>query len=358
MSESNSTRREFITGLGRADDRDANGASPIADIPPDRILTTFSKTAMACQFGFLVDARRFPRGPEFLQNALELVEEIESELTVYRPDSGLSVVNRSAGNDWVPLSERLATVLEMALAVHAETSGAFDVTSGPLSKAWGFYFRKPRVPSAAENEAARARVGSRYIELNVPQRRVRFQHPNLEINLASIGKGYALDRCRDYLLSQGVSEFVLHGGQSSVVVEGSQNPAQPDRGWPIGLAHPIFSDVRLGIIHLSGRALGTSGNQRQWIVHEGKRLGHVVDPRTGWPVTHTLSATVLAPTAAQADALSTAFSVMRSAEVEEYCRRHPEVSAIVCAPDENDPHQPQVQLYNLRDNQWQRSDHA
>lgn len=356
MNAPGSTRRELLAGrIGAAAKSVAlDGPSGIPESPAaDRILTSLSKRAMACQFEFLIDAQRFPRGPEIVQNALELVEEVEAELSVYRSESLVSEVNRRASTESVTISQMLSELLSTALQLHSETNGAFDITAGPLSKAWGFYFRSPRVPSRGEIDDALARVGSQYLEWNAEVPAIRFRKKGLEINLASIGKGYALDRCAELLRGSSVSEFVLHGGQSSVLVAGSQNLEQPETGWLIGLVHPVLPTVRVGQVRLRDRALGTSGCQRQAIVHDGVRLGHIIDPRTGWPTTESISVTVTAPTAALADALSTAFSVMRVDQIENYCRQHAEISAIVFTENRSDALRPTAHLFNIEPDDWQ-----
>ena len=177
----------------------------------------------------------------------------------------------------------------------------------------------------------------------------------MKLNFGSLGKGYALDRCAARLIAGGMQEFLLHSGQSSILarggVEGSSSqragpfpapamiigagdgPARRvPRYWPIGLPHPFRPKRRLGEIRLIDRALGTSSSRFQSFRHEGKLLGHILDPRTGRPAEGVLSATVLAPTATLADALSTAFYVLGPEKLCEYCGNHPEISAILLVP--------------------------
>ena len=110
----------------------------------------------------------------------------------------------------------------------------------------------------------------------------------------------------------GIRDFAIHGGQSSVLCGGDYltNDGDSGAGWPIGLSHPVLPEVRLAHFNLRGRALGTSGSGRQGFFHQGKRYGHIIDPRTGWPTDHFLSTTVISPSAALSDALATAFFVM------------------------------------------------
>lgn len=356
MSDDRSSRREFLSAR-ISSEQAINPTAGLSDplVRPGlatRVLTSLSKPAMACLFEFFVDAVQFPTAPEIALEALELVEAIEAELSVYRPTSHLSDVNRRAAFEPVMLSSALRELLSTSLEIHAATGGAFDVTAGPLSKAWGFYSRKPVVPTDNQIAAALEQVGSNWIGFDQNAGTVQFQKPGIEINLASIGKGYALDCCDQAMRERGLTDYLLHGGQSSVLARGCQTAAEPEHGWIIGLVHPIMPQERIGLVRLIDRALGTSGCQRQSLIHRGRRLGHVIDPRTGWPVTHTLSATVLAPTAAMADALATAFSVMSLDEVQSYCQARSEISAIITTPNDGNPAAPIVHEFNLREIEW------
>src|SRR5262249_6459055 len=145
---------------------------------------------------------------------------------------------------------------------------------------------------------------------------VSFQAPGIEINLGSIGKGYALDRMSEMLTDSGIENFLLHGGNSSVLARGTQR----DTSWQIGLRHPLDPQRRIGEISLRNRALGTSASGTQFCEYEGRRYGHILDPRTGQPTQGTLSATIAAPSGAEADALATAFYVMGAEAAIGYCR--------------------------------------
>ncbi len=160
------------------------------------------------------------------------------------------------------------------------------------------------------------------------RRTVAFQRRGLEINLGSIGKGYALDRVGDFLAATGKFPAVLlHGGHSSVYARGSPN-GDP-RGWRVGISHPWDGGRRLAEVWLRDRALGTSAATFQHLEYNGRKLGHVLDPRTGWPAAGMASATVVAPTGAEADALSTAFYVGGVELARRYCAAHPEIGAVL-----------------------------
>ena len=294
------------------------------------------RRAMACDFELLFNAGEYEQATEVGLEAFDLIEALEAQLTVYRDTSEVMHLNRTAYAAAQPVETRLFALLQQAIELHRETGGAYDITSGPLTKAWGFYRRAGAVPDAATLAEALECVGSQHLELNSAAETVRFLRPGMEINLGSIGKGYALDRAGEWLRAAGVGDFLWHGGQSSVLARGRSVANGPDdRGWVVGVRHPLGSDRRLAEIRLCDRALATSGSSVQFFRHEGCRYGHILDPRTGWPAEGVFSATVVAPTAAVADALSTAFYVAGVEAARAYCERHSDVGALLLFPSAN-----------------------
>lgn len=294
---------------------------------PEIALLHFARQAMATRFEIVL-----PFGtPEALaaaEDALDLIDHLEDQLTVYRDHSEVSRINWDAAEAPVSLEDRLFELLRQAEQITQETEGAFDVTTGALTKAWGFYRRQGRVPTAAERDAVMERVGMRHVDLDEDRRTVRLQRRGLEINLGSIGKGYALDRAAERLRQEwGIGSALLHGGFSSVCAVG--HPPGDPRGWSVGVRHPWRSKHRLAVVRLRDRALGTSAATFQNLEYNGRKLGHILDPRTGWPAEGMASATVVAPTAAEADALATAFFILGADKARAYCESHPEIGAVL-----------------------------
>lgn len=375
MSQPLSSRRQFLTGAASAGehpsapaaeqlDSDAPARAAPASLPDagpeahtalpcprDAEWVSVARTAMACQFEVLLP----PGAPSHVAAALEaldLIDELEAQLTVYRDTSEVAQLNRLAAQVAVPVEPQLFELLCLAKQLHADTAGAFDITAGPLIKVWGFFRRAGKVPEPVSLAAARHWVGSEHLLLDVPARSVRFARAGMEINLGAIGKGYALDRARRLLEARGVPEFLLHGGRSSVLARVAGDDALADRaGWLIGIRHPLFPHRRLAEIRLCNQAMGTSGAGVQFFRHEGKRYGHILDPRTGWPAEGVYSATVVAPTAAEADALATAFYILGPEAAAEYCRSHSGVGMLltVAGPEGR----VEVRTEGLTDGQWQ-----
>jgi thiamine biosynthesis lipoprotein len=332
-----STRREFLQGKAAADLVSQVGCDIAAPDPLPRLagasyLVQLSRRAMACSFEVFLNAGQHAHATEAGLAALDLVDRLEEQLSVFREHSEISRLNRRAAREPVVVEPRLFALLAGALRIHAVTGGAYDVTSGPLSDAWGFSRRSGAIPTAEALAAAQTCVGSQYLELDDAACSVRFLKHGVEINLGSIGKGYALDRCAELMTAAGVSDFLLHGGNSSVLARGAHASLPRDEGWSVGVRNPLRPDRRLGQLRLKDRALATSGSGTQFFVHGGRRFGHILDPRSGWPAEGVLSASVLAPSAAEADALSTAFYVMGPRQAQAYCQDHPEIAAVMICP--------------------------
>jgi thiamine biosynthesis lipoprotein len=298
-------------------------------------LLRVTQRAMATRFEVLLPFGT-PSAQEAAADALAEIDRLESQLTVFRESSEVSRVNRMASLAPVPVEENLFDLLQFAARTSSETDGAFDITAGALIKAWGFFKGPRRVPSEEERERALRCVGMSHVALDPQRRQVRFLRSGLEINLGSIGKGYALDRAARVLAETWhLPSALLHGGQSSVYAKGNEPGSQ--RGWPVGICHPWDQERRLAVVRLRDRALGTSAATFQHLEHEGRKLGHILDPRTGWPAEGMASASVVAPSAAAADALATAFFILGIDKARAYCAAHPEIGAVLLAEGEADP---------------------
>lgn len=282
---------------------------------------------MGCEFTVLISPDQ-PDPMTSAQAALSEIGELEDLLSIYRGDSAVSRLNQQAAGAPIRVPYRLFELLERAAELTDQTGGAFDAACGALIRAWGFSSGPRRIPSAAELEAARARSGMRHVVLDRRAMTVHYTVPGVEINLGSIGKGYAIDRAMQLMRTgYGTDCVLIQGGRSSVGAIGS--PAGDDCGWPIAVEDPDQPDRLVAVVRLRDRALATSSTRHQFFEAEGQRYGHLIDPRTGHPAATLASATALAPDAATADALSTALFVMGLDKAAEFCQNHPEVAALL-----------------------------
>lgn len=304
--------------------------TPLPTPLPTPWLDSIEQPAMACEFEVLLNKGQYEQGLEIARDALRVVHALEDELSVYRPDSDFSAINRLGYQRPISVRFDVCQLLEVAKVVSQITGRAFDITAGALSEAWGFSRRQGRKPNDEELRAVMACVDAEAVEVDMHSRTVQLARPGIKLNPGGIGKGYALDRVANGLISGGVHEFLIHGGRSSVLARGSRHDGQAEpHGWWIALAHPLRWEEKLGRVRLVNQALGTSGAGKQFFHYEGVRYSHVIDPRTGWPAQGVLSATAICRSGALADALATAFMVMGVEATRAFCEQYPNFGAIL-----------------------------
>jgi thiamine biosynthesis lipoprotein len=292
------------------------------------------RRAMACEF-----AIRYHESDRHLAEAVleafDEIERVEVRLTIYCDTSSVLDLNRMAATGPILLDPELFQLIELAAKLHGETDGAFDITATPLSRVWGFLNREGRLPSDDEIAGALEVVDMSRVMLNPATQSVQFRHSGIEINFNAMGKGYALDRAASLLTERGADNFLWHGGRSSVLARGA-NRGDDHNGWSIGMRNPLEPQNYLAEFHLRNRALGTSGGATQFFEHDGQRYSHIIDPRTGWPAAGVYTATVIAPTAAEADALSTAAFVLGPEHLGQLLAKRPDIAVALVCPSDTD----------------------
>ena len=284
------------------------------------------RPAMACQFEVFFPASQ-RRKIQNVHLALDEIQQLEKQMSVFHQDSEISSINRLASQGPVVVEEQLFNLLCLAADLHERTNGSFDITSGPLSECWGFSMREGKVPTGQEIAHVRSLIGTKWMDLDRAECCAFFRQPELQLNLGSIGKGYALDRAAVVLKKGGLEQVLLHAGHSSLLAK--RSPVAEAEGWKVSIRHPLHLDRDLAVLSLCDQAMSTSGAGEQYFRVEGKKYGHVIDPRSGYPADVNLSATALTSSGAEADALSTAFFVMHPEEIEKYCQVHPQVGALI-----------------------------
>jgi len=256
-----------------------------------------ARRAMACEFSVTFPAET-RGGVEAGCAALDEVERLEAVLSVFREDSEIAGLNRGVG----AVSAEVYELLRWSARLAAATGGAFDAATGALVQLW----RAGRLPAASEVAEALGRSGSRLVVFRDGS--IEFLRPGVQFNLGAIGKGFAIDSALRRIRP---SRALMQGGRSSLRAVGE---------WTVEIGEPAFARLRL-----RDRAMGTSAATYQ--------PRHILDPRTGWPARGVLSATAVAPTATEADALSTAFYVMGPAATRRFCEANPRFGAVLLLPD-------------------------
>lgn len=259
--------------------------------------------------------------------AIREMHRIESVMSNWKEDSEVSRLNRDSQGQPVRVSPELFFLINKACLFSKLTGGAFDVTAMPVVKLWGFQGGEVKLPSETEIAGALEKVGWRKMILDAGDTTIALTE-GAGIDLAGIGKGYAVDRC--------VWILKKHGATSALVDLGGNMFAMgkpPDReAWSIGIRDPRDPSGVIGKLLISDEAVATSGNYENFVVIEGKRYGHIVDPRTGRTVDHVLSVTVIAPSATESDALSTGLFVLGQGKCQGICDAIPGTRAVFALP--------------------------
>lgn len=248
---------------------------------------------------------------------------VDRLLSTWRNDSELARFNQAPADAWFPVSAELAGLVARSLEIGRETGGAFDITLAPLLELWGFGPKGGgtyRIPEADEIESARARTGLALVEVRREPPALRKTRDGVVLTLDGIAQGYTVDRLAARLDALSAERYLVELG-GELYGRGRNRRGEP---WTVGVEQPLPGVRRLrGAVGIDGVGMTTSGDYRDFFEADGRRFSHTLDPRSGRPVAHDLrSVTVIAPSAAAADALATALLVMGPENGPAYAREH------------------------------------
>ncbi|HSA30624.1 MAG TPA: FAD:protein FMN transferase [Candidatus Omnitrophota bacterium] len=231
-------------------------------------------------------------------------EDINLRMNAYNPESEVARLHGYKTGENVQVSADILEVIALSRKVSIETGGLFDITVRPLIDVWNRAGELKKEPAYQEIVSAGLKTGSELIEL-VDERTIRFLYPGMEIDLGGVAKGYAVDEAARILRSHGFKDFFIDAG-GDVYAAGLNLKGEH---WRIGIQHPRKKDELLDILSISDQAVTTSGDYERFVEIDGKHYSHIIDPRTGYPQVGNISATVIAPSAMEADAYSTALMI-------------------------------------------------
>ncbi|MBQ9356533.1 MAG: FAD:protein FMN transferase [Prevotella sp.] len=281
---------------------------------------------------------KYESSSDMQQQIEEALQQVDNALSMFNDSSVISAINR--GESIIPPTaegDMFLDVFQLAERVSQDTNGAFDITVAPLVNAWGFGFRNGSMPDSAAVDSMLQFIGHEKVMFwtDSDRRGISKSDPRVMLDCSAIAKGYGVDAVANMLRSNGVQNFMVEIG-GEVVTQGC-NPQGSQ--WHIGVTRPTDDTLSVSgelqtVLTVSDMAMATSGNYRNFYYSGGRKLAHTIDPHTGYPVQHELlSATVLAPTCAVADAYATAFMVMGLKHAQELLSRHEELAAYLIYTD-------------------------
>ncbi len=280
-------------------------------------------SAMACPCEIRIAARDEASAQALAKCAIDEVRRLESKYSRYRDDSIVARINAAAGQASVDVDDETAGLIEFARRLYAQSDGLFDITSGVLRRVWDF--KTARMPAPDQIERVRALVGLEHTHWD--GRRFGLARAGMEIDFGGFGKEYAVDRAATLLADRGVqSGFVDLGGDVRAI-----GPCPDGTPWRFAIRHPRDPSRTIASVAILHGALTTSGDYERYFDLAGKRYCHILDPRTGWPVAHWQSASVIAPMAIAAGGCST-IAMLKQTAGEDFLRAQG-VGYLLVAPD-------------------------
>ncbi len=263
-------------------------------------------TLMGCHFDITVVAADTTRGDAYIQLAVDEISRIEKLISSWDPASQTSEINRNAGIQPVRVDRELFDLIQRAMGISQLTDGAFDISYASMDRIWRFDGTMTEMPSEREIAASIQRVGYTHIQLDAKSSTVFLEKKGMKIGFGAIGKGYAADKAKSLLMEKGVTAGIINA--SGDMNTWGQQPDGSD--WKVAITNPLDKTRSFGLLPVRNSAVVTSGNYEKYVVLEGKRYAHIIDPRTGYPSSGILSVTVFAPKAELADALATSVFVL------------------------------------------------
>lgn len=261
---------------------------------------------MGSRFDITVVANDSTGAQQYINTAVKEIQRIENLISSWNKDSQTSLINNNAGIAPVKVDKELFDLIFRAIQISKLTDGAFDISYASMDKIWKFDGSMIKMPSDQEIKASVAKVGYPNIILDKDKSTVFLKLKGMKIGFGAIGKGYAADKAKDLLITNGVIAGIINAS-------GDMNTwgKQPDGSdWKVAITNPLNKNNAFALLPVVNKAVVTSGNYEKYVIFNNKRYSHIIDPRTGHPSTGIVSVSVFAPKAELADALATSIFVM------------------------------------------------
>lgn len=256
---------------------------------------------MGSRFDITIVAKDEVTADSYIDMAIEEITRIEALISSWIPSSQTSYINLNAGIKPVKVDQELIDLIERCITVSKITDGAFDITYASIDKVWRYDGSMTQIPSKEAIQNSVAKIGYENIVLDKKSQTVFLKQKGMRIGFGAIGKGFAADKARSLLKSQGVSSGIINA--SGDLTTWGKQPDGTD--WMVGITNPLNKDKIFSWFPVVNAAVATSGNYEKYVTFKGVKYSHIIDPRTGYPSTGILSVTIFAPSAELCDALAT-----------------------------------------------------
>jgi len=261
---------------------------------------------MGSKFDITIVSNDSARANAYIDTVVAEVTRIENLISDWRPQTQISEVNRNAGIKPVKVDREVFELTERALYFSRATNGAFDISFAAMDRIWKFDGSMLAMPSAVSIKKSLGKVGYENILLDNENSTIFLSKEGMKIGFGALGEGYAADKCREMMIKKGVTAGIVNG--SGDMNSWGRHPSGV--AWKIGVTNPIDDNELFAILPLEEEAAVTSGSYEKYVVFNGKRYSHIINPKTGYPASGLSSVTVLGPSAEFANGLSTSIMVL------------------------------------------------
>lgn len=280
---------------------------------------------MGSRFDITIVANDALSAENNIDSVIAEITRIEYLISDWKSDTQVSEVNRNAGIKPVKVDAEVFALTERAIHFSKITGGAFDISFAAMDRIWKFDGSMKAMPSPEAIKKSVEKVGYENIELNKENSTIFLKLKGMKIGFGALGEGYAADRCREMMLAKGIKAGIVNGSGDM-----STWGKRPDgKAWSVGITNPMKKDTIFAIIPLVQSAVVTSGSYEKFVVFNGKRYAHIINPVTGYPATGLCSVTVLGPSAETANGFSTSIMVLGKKAGLKLLKKYPDYQAIL-----------------------------
>ncbi|KQO20573.1 thiamine biosynthesis protein ApbE [Flavobacterium sp. Leaf82] len=290
-----------------------------------QILRKRTTLLMGGRFDITIVAKDSLTAEQNIDEVIAEITRIENLISDWKPDSQVSQVNQNAGIKPIKVDREVFELTKRAIQFSEATKGGFDVSFAAMDRIWKFDGSMTEMPSAEAIKKSVEKVGYKNIILDSVQSTIFLKLKGMKIGFGALGEGYATDKCRNMMLAKGIKAGIVNG--SGDMTAWGKQPNGKD--WNIGMTNPFHPDTLFAVIPLNNGAVTTSGSYEKFVVFNGKRYSHIINPATGYPATGLCSVSVFGPNAETANGLSTSLMVLGQKEGLILLKKYPEYSCLI-----------------------------
>ena len=294
-----------------------------------QVLRKRTTLLMGGRFDITIVAQDSLSAEQNIDSVIAEITRIENLISDWKPNSQVSEVNQNAGIRPVKVDREVFELTQRAIQFSEATKGGFDISFAAMDRIWKFDGSMTEMPSAEAIKKSVEKVGYKNIILDSVQSTIFLKLKGMKIGFGALGEGYATDKCRDMMLAKGIKAGIINGSGDM-----STWGKQPNgKSWNIGITNPFHPDKLLAVVPLEQDAVTTSGSYEKFVVFNGKRYSHIINPATGYPATGLCSVTVFGPNAETANGLSTSLMVLGKTEGLLLLNKYPDYSCLMITDD-------------------------